>query len=54
MGRKLQINAHYSVAELEALYRTCCEPVEARRWQLIWLVSADRTLTAAAEVSAYN
>jgi len=54
MGRKLKIKTHYSVAELKAHYRGCCDPVEARRWQLIWLVSEGKTLTAAAEAIAYN
>jgi len=54
MGRKLQIKSHYSVDELKARYRSCCDPVEARRWQLIWLVSQGKTLTAAAEAIAYN
>lgn len=49
MGRKLQIKSHYSVEELKARYRACHDPVEARRWQLIWLVTAGKTLTAAAE-----
>ena len=54
MGRKLQIESHYSVDELKARYRACCDPVEARRWQLIWLVTEGKTLTAAAEAIAYN
>ena len=54
MGRKLQIESHYSAAELKARYRACCDPVEARRWQLIWLVTEGKTLTAAAEAIAFN
>lgn len=54
MGRKLQIKSHYSVADLKARYRACCDPVEARRWQLIWLVTEGKTLTAAAEAIAFN
>ena len=54
MGRKLQIESHYSAAELKARYRECCDPVEARRWQLIWLVTEGKTLTAAAEAIAFN
>ncbi|WP_227500082.1 helix-turn-helix domain-containing protein [Synechococcus sp. PCC 7335] len=54
MGRKLQIKSHYSVDELKARYRASFDPVEARRWQLIWLVSEGKTLTAAAEVIADN
>jgi len=54
MGRNLQIKCHYSAAELKARYRACSDPVEARRWQLIWLVTEGKTLTAAAAVLAYN
>ena len=54
MGRKLQLKSHYSVDELKARYRACRDPVEARRWQLIWLVTAGKTLTAAAEAIAFN
>lgn len=54
MGRKLQLKSHYSATELKARYRACCDPVEARRWQLIWLVSEGKTLTASAQAIAFN
>lgn len=54
MGRKLQLTSHHEVGELKARFRRCPDPVEARRWQLIWQVSKGQSLTAAAKSIGFN
>lgn len=54
MGRNLQLTPHYEVAELKSRFRGCSDPVEARRWQLIWQVSSGQTLTTAAKAIGFN
>ncbi len=54
MGRKLQVEPHLSVDELKARYLHSRDPVESRRWHLLWLVSTGHTLTAAAPAVGLN
>lgn len=54
MPRKLQVRAHFTLEELKTRYRKNQDPVESRRWHLIWLVSDDTTLTDAAKVVGLN
>jgi len=54
MPRKLQLERHHQPAELKERYRSTSEPVEARRWHLIWLVSTSYTLTDAAAAVGLN
>ena len=54
MGRNLQLKSHYPIDELKARFRGCRDPVEARRWQLIWQVSNGQTLTAASTAIGFN
>lgn len=54
MGRNLQLKSHYRVEELKTRFRACRDPVEARRWQLIWQVSKGQTLTTAAKAIGFN
>ena len=54
MARKLTLIAHYPVDELKQRYRNAKDPVESRRWHLIWLVSSNKPLTTAAEGVGMN
>ena len=54
MPRKLKVEDHFSLDELKARYRSSQDPVESRRWHLIWLVSGESTLTEAAQVVGLN
>lgn len=54
MARKLTLISHYPVDELKQRYRNAKDPVESRRWHLIWLVSSDNSLTTAAAVVGMN
>ena len=54
MPRKLHLEPHFLSAELKSRYRASTDPVESRRWHLLWLVSAQTTLTEAARVVGLN
>lgn len=54
MPRKLHLEPHISTDELKAHYRTSQDPVESRRWHLLWLVCEQTTLTHAAQVVGLN
>jgi len=54
MPRKLHVESHFSLDELKTRYRNSQDPVESRRWHLIWLVSDESTLTEAAKVVGFN
>jgi transposase len=54
MPRKLHLENHLSTADLKNRYLRCCDPVELRRWHLIWLVSDGWTLTEAAGIVALS
>ena len=54
MPRQLHVEPHYSVSELKKRYRASREPVESRRWHLIWLVSDRHSLVSAAKVVGLN
>ena len=54
MPRKLHLEPHFAADELKARYRVSQDPVESRRWHLLWLVSEQTTLTDAAQVVGLN
>jgi transposase len=49
MGRTIKLNNHLSSEELKVLYQSSRDPVESRRWHLLWLVSQQWYLLDAAE-----
>ena len=50
MSRRAAIAQHLGVAALKQRFRSATDPAEARRWQLLWLVAAGRTIGEAASV----
>lgn len=50
MGRKLELAEHLTSEELKQRYRAATDPVESRRWHLLWLVSEHWYVKDAAEV----
>jgi transposase len=54
MPRKLHLEPHFPSDELKARYRSSRDPVESRRWYLLWLVSEGTTLTDAAKTVGFN
>lgn len=54
MPRKLHLEPHFSVSELKTRYRESQDPIETRRWHLIWLVADQQSLSAAAAAVGLN
>ena len=54
MSKKAHIEAHLSPSELKQRYLLAKDPVEARRWHLLWLVSAKWSIKQAAKAIGYN
>jgi len=54
MARKLSLQKHLSAPELKVLYRSSTDPVESRRYHLLWLVTQGSTLSEAAPVVGLN
>ncbi|MEP0913256.1 winged helix-turn-helix domain-containing protein [Leptolyngbya sp. GB1-A1] len=48
MGRTITLENHLSSEELKARYQSSTDPVESRRWHLLWLVSQQWYLLDAA------
>ena len=48
MPKKAYLVDHFSSDELKKKYKTCNEPVEARRWHLLWKISLGWTIKNAA------
>lgn len=54
MGRKVSLEPHFSSKELEKKYKQSQDPVESRKYHLLWLVSQDYQLKEAVEVVGLN
>ncbi|NER22402.1 MAG: helix-turn-helix domain-containing protein [Symploca sp. SIO1B1] len=54
MPKKAYLANHFSSDELKNKYRTCKEPVEARRWHLLWKISLGWTIKNAALAVGLN
>lgn len=54
MARKIHLCSHLSAAELKERYQTNTDPVESRRFHLLWLLTQDYPLTQAAHVVGLN
>lgn len=48
MPKKAYLAEHLSWDELRSRYRTCQDPVEVRRWHLLWKISLGWTIKNAA------
>jgi molybdenum-dependent DNA-binding transcriptional regulator ModE len=48
MGRTITLKNHLSSEELKVRYQSIADPVESRRWHLLWLVSQQWYLVDAA------
>lgn len=49
MARTITLANHLSSEDLKTRYQTSTDPVESRRWHLLWLVSKHRCLLDAAD-----
>ncbi|MEM8638448.1 MAG: helix-turn-helix domain-containing protein, partial [Cyanobacteria bacterium P01_G01_bin.54] len=54
MGRKVVLEPHLSSTELEKRYKQSKDPVESRRYHLLWLISQEYQLREAVEVVGLN
>src|SRR5258707_14058655 len=54
MARRIHLQPHLSVDELERRYRAAKEPNERTWWQLLWLLAQGRTATELAAVTGYR
>ena len=54
MAKKIHLSSHLSARELKERYRTSTDPVESRRFHLLWLLTQDYPLTQAARVVGLN
>ena len=54
MARKIPVCSHLSAAELKERYQTNTDPVESRRFHLLWLLPQDYPLTQAVRVVGLN
>ena len=52
--RRIQIEPHLSVAELEQRYRQARDVIERTRYQIIWWLASGRTAAEAAELGSYS
>src|SRR5260370_2660502 len=54
MSRRIHLQPHLSVDELERRYRAAKEPNERTWWQLLWLLAQGRTATELSAVTGYR
>lgn len=54
MGKRLSIEEHLPVGELEQRYRAARDGVERSQWQIIWLLAGGATSQEVAEVTGYS
>lgn len=54
MTRVAKLKPFLSVPELKQRYRQALHPIEARRWQLLWLVALSKTIKEAAAIVGIN
>jgi transposase len=54
MGRRLRLESHLEVDELERRYRAAKEPHERSWWQILWLLAKGQTVAAVAESTGYS
>jgi hypothetical protein len=54
MNKRITVQAHLSVEQVEARYRKAQDPVERSHWQIIWLVAHKKPTGEISEVTGYS
>lgn len=54
MARRISLEPHLTVEELEGHYRSTKDPVERSRWHFLWLLARGLTATVIASITGYS
>lgn len=54
MNKRIAVEAHLSIEELESHYRRAKDPIERSHWQIIWLLAQGKPTAEIAEVTGYG
>jgi transposase len=54
MKKRITVQAHQSIEQIEERYRKAQDPVERSHWQIIWLVAQKKTSSEISEVTGYS
>jgi len=54
MARRISLEPHLTIEELEGRYRGIKDPVERSRWHFLWLLARGLTATLVASITGYS
>src|SRR5215472_518858 len=54
MARRISLELHLTVEELEGSYRSTKDPVERSRWHFLWLLTRGLTAKVIASITGYS
>ena len=54
MPKRISIEPHLSLRELEQRYRQAKDPVERSHYQIIWLLASGRSSQEVSQITAYS
>ena len=54
MPKRISIEPHLSLPELEQRYRQASYPVERSHYQIIWLLASDRSSREVSQITGYS
>ncbi len=54
MARRISLEPHLTIEELEARYRSTKDPIERSRWHFLWLLARGLTAKVIASITGYS
>ena len=54
MARRISLEPHLTIEELEGHFRSTKDPVERSRWHFLWLLARGLTATVIASITGYS
>lgn len=54
MPKRVTVQAHLSITDLESRYRQSKDPVERSHYQIVWLLASGKTTQEVAQVTGYS
>jgi hypothetical protein len=54
MARRISLEPHLTIVELEGRYRSTKDPVERSRWHFLWLLARGLTAKLVASITGYS